>query len=420
MQKLVFESYTLANADDNVQNPCYEKKPLGFAAQLMSLNGYDPMSLSPVFAATQRISNAVGMMPWEYKPFEDDTISDNHWFNHLFDNCLQTQFIFTKNIIKDIITEGNGYALIERKNGKPYNLIYLPKGTCSPIIDTLNVKLVYNVSFGGKLVHKYEPKDIIHVFVNSGDGVIGTSLFNFAHKTIKLASYTEKAAMNYFGSGMRLTGVLSTDSPRLKADQREEIRNNYLAGIESERGIAVLEAGMKFEQMSNNARDAQLIDSRKYNVQEIARYFNIAPTELGDYEHNIYGTLEAGSISFITNTCRPYVVALEQELTRKLLTVDERKKFYISLNEDVLVKSDRTTYANYVTSLYNTGLMSKNEGRDLIGLPRLEDGDEYVIPYQGTTQNPSYNNSNQLSNGEENDDKNKNINTKPDETSKNN
>lgn len=404
MQKLVFESYTLAHADDNVQNPCYEKRPLGFAAQLMSLNGYDPMSLSPVFSATQRISNALGMMPIELKSYDDTEIPKDYWFNHLFDNCLQTPFNFIKNIIKDTICFGNGYALIVRDNKKkPVNLVYLPSGVVSPIIDTLQGKIVYNVSYSGKLVKAVKSEDIIHVFINSSDGLIGKSLFDFANKTIKLASYTEKAAMNYFGSGMRLTGVLSTDAPRLKQDQREEIRNNYLAGIESERGIAVLEAGMRFEQLSNNAKDAQLIDSRQYNVQEIARYFTIAPTEIGDFSHNIYGTIEAGSLAFITNAAGPYVVAFEQELTRKLLSVEERKKFYISLNEDVLVKSDRQTYATYISTFLDKGVISINDARKMIGLPRIEDGDSYIIPYSGTTQNPSYNNSNQLDNRKEKD-----------------
>lgn len=408
MQKLVFESYTLANANDNVQNPCYEKKPLGFAEQLMSLNGYDPMSLSAVFAATQRISNALGMMPWELKSYDDTEIPKDHWFNSLFNNCLQTQFNFTKNIIRDTICFGNGYALIVRDNKKrPINLVYLPNGVVSPIIDTLQGTITYNVSYSGRLVKSVKSEDIIHVFVNSSDGLIGKSLFDFANNTIKLASYTEKAAMNYFGSGMRMVGILSTDAPRLKPDQREEIRNNYLAGINSERGIAVLEAGMRFEQLSNNAKDAQLIDARQYNVQEIARYYNIAPTELGDFSHNIYGTIEAGSLAFITNAAGPYDTAFTQEINRKLLTKEDKLKYYISLNEDVLVKSDRSTYATYISTFLDKGVISINEARKMIGMPRIENGDEYIIPYSGTTNNPSYNNSNQLD---------KNINTqKPNE-----
>lgn len=394
MQHILFESYTIES--NNVQNPC---PPLGFENPLMSLVGYnDPMRLSAVFSGLQRITNALGMMPWELKTFQDTDIPPRHWFYTLFDNCLQTQFLFTKNLIKDVIAYGNGYALIQRDDMQhPVNLVYLPFGTCAAEIDTIHNKIIYRVAYNN-LSKIYEAKDIIHVVVNSNDGLLGKSLFDYADKSVKLTAYTEKAALQYFGSGMRLTGILSTDTPRLTDKQREEIRNNYLKGINSESGTAVLEAGMRFEQLSNNAKDAQLIDTRQYNVQEWARWYTMAPTVLGDFSHNIYGTIEAGSIDFVQNTCGPYVISLEQELNRKLLSISERKKFYISLNEDVLIKSDRQTYANYISTFLEKGILSKNEARDMIGLPRIENGDEFIIPYSGTTQQNSYNNANQNTN----------------------
>lgn len=403
MQKILFESYTIEK--EIVSNPC---PPLGFENSLMSLVGYtDPMRLSAVFSGLQRITNAMGMMPWELKPFHDTDIPPRHWFYTLFDNCLQTQFLFTKNIIKDVIAHGNGYALIQRDDMQhPINLVYLPFGTCAAEIDTIHNKMIYRVAYNN-LSKIYEAKDIIHVVVNSNDGLLGKSLFDYADKSVKLTAYTEKAALQYFGSGMRLTGILSTDTPRLTDKQREEIRSNYLKGINSESGTAVLEAGMRFEQLSNNAKDAQLIDTRQYNVQEWARWYTMAPTVLGDFSHNIYGTIEAGSIDFVQNTCGPYVISLEQELNRKLLSISERKKFYISLNQDILIKSDRQTYANYISTFLDKGILSKNEAREMIGMPRIENGDSFILPYSGQQDSngnitPSYNNSKQGNNANQN------------------
>ena len=395
--KLLFESYSNAYVEKDTSLCNQLSTSLGFAQQLKSLAGYDPMSLSPVFAATQRLTNAIGMMPWELKAYEEQTIPPRHYFYHLFDDCIQTQFMFMKNIIKDIITNGNGYALIVRdpETAKPKSLIYLPAGTCSPIYYQNTGKLYYNIPlYNAKRM--FEPLEVLHFFMDSKDGIEGRPLLDFADKSIKLAGYTEKAALDYFGSGMRLTGVLSTDAPRLTDKQREEIRKNYLAGIESENGIAVLEANMRFEQLSNNARDSQLIDSRLYNVSEIARFFNINPTLLGDLSHNLYGSIEAAGLDFVTNTLAPWVKMIEDELNRKLIMPNERNKFYISLNEDVIIKSDRNSYATYLSTLIKTGLLSINEGREMLGLPKIEDGDKYVIPYSGTTEDPSYNNKNQL------------------------
>jgi len=421
MQKLVFESYNINHIEDKLNNPIYTGNPLGFANQLRSIRGYDPMHLSAVFAGVQRISNALGSMPWEIKAYDESDISKSHWFNSLFDTCLQTQFLFTKNIIKDVITQGNGYALIHRNGDKPVGLTYLPAGTCSPQINLTNNTVEYHVSFNGRMIGKYKASDVIHVFVNSVDGWSGISLFNYADKSIKLSAYTEKAALDYYGSGLRYIGILSTDAPKISPKQREELRQSYLSGINSENGIAILEQGMKFSPMSNSAKDAELIDTRQYNVQEMARWLTMAPTILGDFSHNIYGTIEAGSIDFITNCCGPYVTAFEQELNRKLLTPQERKKFYISLNEEVLIKSDRTTYASYISTLLDKGVISINEARKMINMHEIEDGDVYILPYQGQKDSngniiPSYNNSNQGNN--QNTDK--NIDTKPDEKSTDN
>lgn len=392
----IFESYTLKNTIDyGDQNPCQ----LGFAHQLMSIIGYNPMQLSSFFSAVQRISSSIGTMPWVMKSFDETDIPDNHWFNSLFDNCLQTQFVFTKGLIKDVILNGNGFALIQRKNGVPANLFYLPAGTCSAMIDTINNKIVYNVSYNGKLNKQYEAKDIIHIFLNSNDGLIGKPLVDYAEKSIKLSTYTEKAASDYYGSGMRLTGILSTDAPRLTDKQRNEIRTNYIAGINSENGLAVLEAGMKFEQLSNNAKDAQLIDTRQYNIQEMSRWFNISPVLLGDLTHTQYNSIEQAQLDFVTNTLTSYVIMLEEELNRKLLSVTERKKYYIDIDQDILIKQNKTELASWIDTLYKSSMINRNEGRHYLGLPSLgTEGEVFAIPYSGDTQHPSYNNSNQLNN----------------------
>ena len=403
----IFESYNCYIEKDT--SVCHQlNTALGFANQLKSLAGYDPMSLSPVFAATQRITNAIGMMPLELKSYEDYDIPPRHYFYHLFDDCLQTQFMFIKNIVKDVIVYGNGYALIVRdqETAKPKSLIYLPPGTCSPIYYQNTGKLYYNIPlYDAKKM--YEPLEVLHFFMDSKDGIEGRVLLEFAHNAIKLAAYTEKAAMDYFGSGMRLTGILSTDAPRLTDKQREEIRKNYIAGIESTTGISVLEAGMRFEQLSNNARDSQLIDSRLYNVQEIGRFFNISPVLLGDLSKTQYGSVESAGLDFVSNTLAPWIKMIEDELNRKLIMPNERNKFYISLNEDVLIKSDRNSFASYLTTLLSNGIISVNEAREKLGLSKIENGDVYTIPYSGQKDSdgnitPSYNNNKQAINNNSN------------------
>ena len=410
----IFESYTLKSTIDyGDQNPC---PPLGFGNAIKYLSKKDPMAVSSVFSAIQRITNAIAQMPWELKSYEDIDIPKNHYFYHLFDNCLQTRFIFVKQIVKDVITVGNGYTLIQRKDGQPVNLIYLPAGTCSPIISQTDGKIYYNISLNNKINGRYARENVLHFFMDSKDGIVGIPLLFFADNAIKLSWYTDKAALDYYQSGMRITGVLSTDAPRLNEKQRKDIRDSYLAGMDATNGIAVLEGNMHFEDMSNSAKDASLIESRNYNVNDIARYFNISPVLLGNLEHTQYGSIEQASTDFVSSTLSPWIIMIEEELNRKILTKPEMDKYYIDINEEVLIKTDRSNYANYISILLSKGVISVNEARQMLRYNKIEGGDVYILPYQGQkdgngnvipgynkpTQNPTDNNQNNQNNQNEN------------------
>lgn len=384
---------------------------LGFASKLFSLSGYDPFSLSPVFAATQRISNAIGMLPWTIKTYSDAKVQDNNYLKILFDKCVQTRFIFVKNLIKDVIINGNAYALIERNtNGTPTNLIYLRPGQCTPLVDSTGTKLFYNIPQFKK--GYVEPINVLHFFMDSADGIQGRALIDFARNTIKLSQYTEKAASDYFGSGMRLTGVLSTTAPRLTEQQRNDIRNAYLAGMSSGSGIAVLENGMTFSSMSNNAKDSSLIDTRLYNVQEVGRFFNISPVQLGDLSHTQYGSIEQSQLDFLTNTLAPWIEMLEAEINRKLVLPRDKTKYHIDLDTNCLLKTDRQSFANYISTLISNSIITINEARNLLGMSPIEGGDERNLHYAGTTQQPGVNGLNK-------DYPNKNNNDKQDEANTN-
>lgn len=362
---------------------------LGFAFSKYNISSYKPVELSAVFEAIERISNGIAKMPWVIKSLNGKDIPENLYLNHLFDNCIQTRFLFVKNIIRDVLINGNGYAYIQRdKNGMPINLIYLTKEQCS-------IHEAYYQSRGEILYHvtsqfvngNIEPCDIIHVMMHSNDGVNGIPIIDFASKAINLSKYTEKAATDYYGNKLRMTGVLSTDSPRLTPQQRTEIRKAYIEGISEDGGIAVLEGGMKFNPISNNAKDSALIDSRLYNVQEIARFFSLSPTLLGDLSHSSYSTLEQSQSDFVINTLAGYVTAFEEEINRKLVLPKDKQMYYINIDEDAIIRTDRQSYATYLATMVSSGILQINEVRALLGYTPVEGGDKNIIPFSDISQN---------------------------------
>ena len=345
------------------------------------------MSLSGVFAAVELISNSIAELPLLVKTTQDNrtTIVTDHPLHEIWHACLQTRFIMMKQLIVDLLLYGNGFAMIERtEQGRPENLIYCPRGTVDIQYNERTHKLLYKVKGAARLV---EPVNMIHLIKNTRDGIHGVGVIEYASCSAELAKVTERAAHDYFNNGLHVAGILTTETPRLTDDQRNKIRQAwYQAHGKSGSGLAVLEGGMQYQPVSSNGRDSQMLETRLFNLQEIARFFNISPVLLGDLSHNSYASIEGSLLEFVTHTLYPYITLVEDELTRKLILPSEHQ-LQIDLDANFLLKSDKTSQAQYLTSLVRGGIMTINEARQQIGLNDLEGGDELIIPYTNVDQN---------------------------------
>lgn len=360
---------------------------IGLLQKLLNLKGYGALSQSPFFAAINLISSSVGQMHWETKCKNDGDVPVSFYADRVFDDCLLTQFMLVKNLIKDVLLYGNGFAYIHRDiKGVPVKLEYLPFGDCNIIYNKITNTLFYQVPKITKSL--VEPINIIHVAMHSQDGIEGKSILSFATNTVKLAGNAEKAASDFFAGGMTVHGILSTEAPRLTKDQRESIRNAWgESQIGNGTGIAVLESGMKYQQISSSSKDAQLLETRLFNIQEVSRWFNISPVLLGDLSKTSYNNLEQAQLQFVTNTLAPYVLMLEQEINRKLILPKDKIKYYIDIVEEDIIKQDKQSQVNYLSTLVDKGIITRNEARKQLGYSPVEGGDELMISYSDPNQN---------------------------------
>lgn len=347
----------------------------------------DPMSIPAVFAAVELISNSVAEIPIQVKTEKegDETIVEDHPLYDMINSGLQTKFMLMKMLVVDMLIDGNAFAYIDRDAyGKPVQLIYCPRKSVTIDWNKRTRKLYYkcpDIKTG-----KIEPIDMIHLIKNSDDGINGKGVLYYAKWTLDLAQSTEEAAHGYFDNKCHVAGILSTDSPRLTQDQRNKIRDSWReAHGRSGSGMAVLEAGMRYQAVSSNSKDAQMLETRLFNLQDIARFFNISPVLLGDLSHSSYSTIEASLLEFVTHTLYPYITLIENEFTRKLLLPSERD-LYIDLDDSYLIKSDKTSQANYLSTL-TKGIMSINEARHQLGLNSVDGADDLIIPYTNIDSN---------------------------------
>lgn len=348
------------------------------------------IGLSAFFAATNLISNSIALMPVSENQYADNkkTVVDNSTITPLFYNMFLTKFNVFKKIVEDIILYGNGYLYINRdQSNHPKSLVYLRPSQVSIQYNELAQDLYYLVTSSNKVTKKkILDKDMCHFVMHSNDGVNGISIKSYATRTIDLANSTEQSAKEFFDSGCSIKGILKTKSPITSDKQRNDIRSNWQAihGGDNSAGIAIMSGIEDFVAVSSDADKSQMIETRQFNVTEIARWFNINPILLGDLSHTSYSDIEQANIEFVQHTLLPWIECFQNELTRKLIS---NRKRYIDLDENVLLKSNKTNMANYCKTLVSGGIMSPNEARIQLGLNPMDGCDNLIIPYTNIADN---------------------------------
>ena len=350
------------------------------------------MSLSAVYRATEIISDSIAVLPIKVSEITGSGHKDEMTahplmkiLNYLPGNKL-SKYNLMKLLIQSVILKGNGFAYIERKGGKVTGLRFLESGDVTVNYDKNRNTLSYNCAFIGP--NKIDPKDMIHLIKNTYDGINGLSVISFASRSIGLSNASEDSASTFFASGCYLSGIVKLGDKQYTQKQREDARNAwenaFSGGAKGGRAVAFLPPGYEYQSISVNAKDAQLIETRQYNVQDIARFFGISPVLLGDLSKTSYNTIEAVQLDFLSHTLSPYIKMVEDEFTRKLGIEDN---LLIALDDTFILKSDKSTQASYYTQLTQHGILTVNEARKELGYAEVEGGDELIISYTDIIQN---------------------------------
>lgn len=373
------------------RNKHKEERALTYYSDALNFNNYSSFSanyamrLSAVYRAVELISDSIAMLPI-FVQFEDSdgfkTRYTEHSANKLLNNQpneLMTRYQFIKLMMIDVMLRGNGFAYIRRDDiGNCIELVYLRPDTVTIDYNELTRDLKYRCNTVTGII---EPCNIIHLVKYSTDGVNGVSILQNAKNTLALTSDTEKQASNFFRSGCALAGVLTVQG-QLQDKQKEQIRSSWNSAYNSDgSGLAVLQGNMSYQPISINATDAQLLESRLFNVSDIARFFGLSPVLLGDLSKSSYSTLEQSQLQFLSQTLQPYISMLEQEFSRKIFRPSEIN-LSVNIDEKALIMTDKAALASYYVQLQQNGLMTANEIRKELGLPAIENGDSTVMQAQ--------------------------------------
>lgn len=342
------------------------------------------MSLSAVCRAVNIISDSIAIMPIKVKDNDALHIDDaDSQVKFIFSNGVMSEYTLKACLIRDVLISGNGYAYIKRKGGIPIEIVY-----CSPnSIQANYIEKTNTISYVSNNFGKINPQDIIHLKKYTVNGYTGVSVLTYANRALDISKRTEAHAQNFFTSGCNLSGVITVEG-QVNERQREQIRQSWASayGPTGNGGLAILQGNMKYDPIQLNATDSQLLESRRFNVEDIARFFGIPSIMLtGDQANN----LEGAQNQFLLHCLQPYITMFEQEFTQKLFPNFD---YRIKLDTTALLKTDKTAIANYYNTLLQNGVLCINEVRKELGYSPIENGEKHIIPYTDINQNTINNN----------------------------
>lgn len=333
------------------------------------------MKISAVHRAVELISSSCAILPINlYKKSnggKELIENDLSWIVNNEPNQVQTRYTFIKQIMQDVLLYGDGYGLIIRDGTKVKEIRYIQPQYVVIKYNRATNEVTYDIN-GYGVKQSYE---VLHFFNESDDGIQGKSILKSAGLALELAADSDRTARKFFKNGMGISGILKFKN-LLNDKQRQEAKTAWATSMSTgEGGVAILGNDADFQSVSLDPKNSQLLESRQFNVAEIARFFGLNPCMLGNDSN--YNQIEAAMIGFLQDCLQPKLTMLEGEMNRKLLLRSERMSGqYFSFDTSDLLRCTKKDLAEWMTKLVTNGLATPNELREKLDLQPIEGGDK--------------------------------------------
>lgn len=353
----------------------------GTATTGQNVNTASALTYSAVWAAVRVISEAVSSLPLQVF-MKDSQGGRSKALGHPLYRILHDQpnpemssLTFRETLMGHVLTWGNGYAEIVRDKTTGRVMELWP-------LDPSQVKIVRDNE--GNLYYQYGtiiflPAEILHIKGLAFDGVAGYSVIGMAKNSIGLGMAVEDYGATFFGQGGKPAGVITVPG-KLNSEAIQNMRKSWEEMHSTNKNahrVAILQNGVAYQSIGTPPDDAQWIASRTFQIEEIARWFKIPPSKLGNGK-GTYTNLEQDNLSFLQETLRPWLIRWEQEINFKLIS--SMDSMYAEHNQDALMRGDSQGRAAFYAQALNWGWLSRNDVRSMENLPPFEGGESYMIP----------------------------------------
>ena len=353
------------------------------------------MQMTAVYSCVRILAEAVAGLPLHLYKYTDDggkeKAIDHPLYRLLHDepNPEMSSFVFRETLMTHLLLWGNAYAQVIR-NGKNEVIALYPLMPNKMTVDRdSNGQLYYSYYRGSDEAIRdtqntviLKPSDVLHIPGLGFDGLVGYSPIAMAKNAIGMAIACEEFGAKFFANGAAPSGVLEHPGTIKDPSRVRDAWQSQFGGSSNSGKVAVLEEGMKYTPISISPEQAQFLETRKFQINEIARIFRVPPHMVGDLEISSFSNIEQQSLVFVKYTLDPWVIRWEQSIQRALLSHDEKAVYFAKFNLEGLLRGDYQSRMNGYAIGRQNGWMSANDIRELENLDRIpaeEGGDLYLI-----------------------------------------
>ena len=367
---------------------------MGGSTSGRKVNEHSAMQMTAVYACVRILSESIASLPvhlYQYESEGNKAKAVKHpLYRILHDepNPEMTSFVFRETLMTHLLLWGNAYAQIIR-NGKGEIIGLYPLMPNRMTVDRdSNGQIIYQYQMQDSDAHTgksgsvtLRPSEVLHVPGLGFDGLVGYSPIAMAKNAIGLSIATEEYGAKFFANGATPGGILEFPGTVKNPESIRESWNKGFSGSNAHK-VAILEEGMKYTPISISPEQAQFLETRKFQIDEIARIFRVPPHMVGDLEKSSFSNIEQQSLEFVKYTLEPWIIRWEQSLNRALLTEKEKPDYFVKFNVDGLLRGDYQSRMNGYAIARQNGWMSANDIRSLEQLDLIPDelgGNLYLI-----------------------------------------
>lgn len=359
------------------------------------VNERSSMQMTAVYSCVRILAEAVAGLPIHLYQYTDTGGKEKavkhplYFLLHDEPNPEMTSFVFRETLMTHLLLWGNAYAQIIR-NGK---------GEVIALYPLMPNRMTVDRDANGQLYYQYQSSkdeaptmkgstvilkssEVLHIPGLGFDGLVGYSPIAMAKNAIGMAIACEEYGAKFFANGAAPGGVLEHPGTLKDPARIRESWNATFGGSNNSSKVAVLEEGMKYTPIAISPEQAQFLETRKFQINEIARIFRIPPHMVGDLEKSSFSNIEQQSLEFVKYTLEPWLVRWEQSMVRSLLSPKEKQEYFIKFNVDGLLRGDYQSRMNGYAIGRQNGWMSANDIRSLENLdliPEEKGGDFFLI-----------------------------------------